>query len=278
MTTYADKSFNAAHYDNARPSYPSSFYRVLMDYHQRKNGDTNLAVDVGCGTGLVTFELAKYFDQVIGTDPSTTMIDQCNTKSIDNIKFMVGSAEAFPDEIAANSVDMITGAECIHWVDHGNFFQESARILKPGGTLAYWFYKDPIMVGYPEANDLYDKYCYGDNYMGKYWQQPGRNFLRTFMKEVEIPPIYDNIIRVEYLKSDFLKPTPLSIKMTVRVDWWESYIKSWSAYHSWMKENGHKSDIAEDFLAELKQVLNWSNDTQIELIWETMYTFATKKK
>lgn len=274
MATYSDKSFNAAHYDNARPSYPQSFYEELMAYH---SGKTDLAVDIGCGTGLVTFELAKYFTDVIGTDPSITMIKQCKTRPSANIDFKVGSAEALPD-IAANSIDMITGAECIHWVDHAKFYKESWRILKPGGTLAYWFYKDPIIIGFPKANALYDKYCYGDDYMGPFWQQPGRNFLRTFMKEVEVPQLlFDNVTTQEYLVEDFPQKTPLSIKMTVTVDWWESYIKSWSAYHSWMKENGDKNDIAEDFVQELKQLENWSNDTEIELIWETMYTFAKKK-
>lgn len=283
MATYSDKSFNAAHYNNARPTYPQSFYKTLMKYHESKEGhvskNNDLAVDIGCGTGLVTFKLDKYFKKVIGTDPSETMIAQCNSKSVNNITFKVASAEEFPEEIAENSVDIITGAECIHWVDHNAFYQESWRVLKPGGTLAYWFYKDPIVIGEEKANKLYDRYCYGDEYLGPYWQQPGRNFLRTFMKEVQIPKkLFENIERVEYTSKDFDQETPLSIKMTVTVDWWESYIKSWSSYHSWKKDNGDKEDIAERFLKELKELNKWDDKTEIKLSWETMYTFATKRE
>jgi len=289
MATYSDKTFDTNRYDQARPSYPEEFYQCLIKYHQIDGNQLDTAIDIGCGTGIVTFQLAKYFTNVIGTDPSSTMIEQCNkfvsTRQADpnRIKFMIGSAEQFPPTIKENSCDMITGAECIHWVDHDKFFQAAHRILKPNGTLAYWFYKEPIFIGNEHANQLYDEYCYGEQFMGPYWQQPGKNFLRTLMKEVPVPSdLYHDVQRFEYLVDQSGRPiametTPLLIKMTVKLDWWENYIKSWSAYHSWMKDHGHEYDIAERFVQELKQQFSWNDDTEIDLVWDTMYTFARKR-
>ena len=44
-----------------------------------------------------------------------------------------------------------------------------------------------------------------------------------------------------------------------------------------MTHHGDKYDIAEKFVAELKQKMNWNDDTEIDVIWDTVYTFARKK-
>ena len=44
-------------------------------------------------------------------------------------------------------------------------FDESYRVLKSNGTLAYWFYKDPVFIGYPEANKVYTNYTYNSSLM-----------------------------------------------------------------------------------------------------------------
>ena len=90
-------------------------------------------------------------------------------------------------------------------------FDESYRVLKSNGTLAYWFYKDPVFIGYPEANKVYTNYIYNssfdespdeefERYMGPYYQQPGHDYLRSLMKEIEVPTdkFYD-IVRHEYI-------------------------------------------------------------------------------
>lgn len=290
MATYSDKSFNASRYNSARPSYPDEFYNTLMNYHNEgKSSDLKLAVDIGCGSGFVTFKLAEYFENVIGTDLSATMIESCNKNNTKhkNVKFLVGPAEDSPKEIGANSVSMLTGAECCHWVDHARFFKESHRVLQPGGTLAYWFYKDPIFVDFPKANAIYDKYCYGEEigpdgselYMGPSWEQPGRNFLRTLLKEVEVPTdLYTDIVRNEYHADRNSEKTSLYIARTVNLQTVLEYVQSWSAYHTWMKKYGssHK-DIAEQFVDELRAEMGWLDDFQFEIVWDTVYTFARKK-
>ena len=122
------------------------------------------------------------------------------------IKFITGSVEEFVKQqqqnkdhsvastLEPNSIDLITAAQCIHWFqDYDSFFQNCHQLLKNDtGVLAYFFYNDPKIVEFlgPAREDIpkeeilklsyqvYNKYVYDDdNYIGQYWEQPGRNIL-----------------------------------------------------------------------------------------------------
>ncbi|EGV60346.1 S-adenosyl-L-methionine-dependent methyltransferase [Yamadazyma tenuis] len=280
MATYSKKDFNTKHYNDARPSYPPAFYETLMDYH---GSSRDLAVDIGCGSGFVTFALTKYFKKVIGTDISEVMVEQCRadprTQKSDKLEFYVGAAEETPSVIKENSVDLLTGAECCHWVDHPVFFKESWRILKPGGTLAFWFYKDPIFVDFPAANDIYDEFCYeSPEYMGPQYEQPGRALLRTLMKEIDVPEdLYTDITRVEYEPLRDKTPNTLYIAKRINLAIFKEYVTSWSAYHNWMKAYPDKKDVADQFIDKLASTLGWDDDFEFTVVWATVYTFAKKK-
>lgn len=289
MSQYSDNKFDTQQYDDARPTYPKGFYDVILS----KVSYRELAVDLGCGTGIVTYAIAPYFTKTIGTDPSKAMIRQCKRKLVDNVEFLQGTGEQFPAEIAPDSVDLITAGECAHWFNHEAFFKECHRMLKPGGTLAFWLYKDPVFED-PRANAIYHKYTWEssfdhntgadfEQYMGPYYQQPGHDYLGSLLKEKPVPSeLYTDIERVEYLLDDSQRPTglqstPLRIKKNVSVRWFLEYVKSWSAYHSWMKDHGDKYDVAEAFTKELMSAMGWTLDTPITLDFETMYTTAHKK-
>jgi trans-aconitate 3-methyltransferase len=89
----------------------------------------------------VTEELYKKFDKVIGTDPSEKMLSVVQVPAAKNgkppIDYKVASAEDL-SFIPSNSVDMVTSGQAAHWFKHEKSFPEIARILKPGGTLAYF--------------------------------------------------------------------------------------------------------------------------------------------
>ncbi|ODQ79094.1 hypothetical protein BABINDRAFT_162159 [Babjeviella inositovora NRRL Y-12698] len=253
-----------------------------MDYHGAN--PHKIAMDVGTGSGFVAFKLLEYFDKVVGTDLSETMAGEAQKNAVpsQNIEFLVAPAEESPNVIAPNSLDLVTAAECVHWMDHPKFFAETHRVLAKGGTLAFWFYKDPIFVGYPKANEIYNKYCYNDErYMGPKWQQPGRNFLRTLMAEVPVPEeLFENIVRNEYdPEKDEKTKTELIISKRVNMAGLKDYVSSWSAYHSWKiaSENAGKEDVADLFIRELKEAMGWDDTFEFEISFSTAYTFATKK-
>jgi ubiquinone/menaquinone biosynthesis C-methylase UbiE len=53
------------------------------------------------------------------------------------IDYKVATAEDL-SFIQSDSVDMVTAGQAAHWFKHEKSFPEIARILKPGGTLAYF--------------------------------------------------------------------------------------------------------------------------------------------
>jgi trans-aconitate 3-methyltransferase len=91
--------------------------------------------------GIVTEELHKKFKKVIGTDPSEKMLSVIQTSPTKDgkppIDYKVASAEDL-SFIPSNSVDMVTSGQAAHWFKHDQAFPEIARILKPGGTLAFF--------------------------------------------------------------------------------------------------------------------------------------------
>ena len=55
-------------------------------------------VDLGCGTGLVTCELARQGHHVLGVDPAPLMIDIARTRACGNhVRWIVGNAEDIDD-------------------------------------------------------------------------------------------------------------------------------------------------------------------------------------
>lgn len=295
MSQYSDKEFNSERYDSARPTYPDEIYEELLKYHK---GPTKLAIDVGTGSGFVSYKLTPFFEKVIGTDVSQTMINAClkNNKYAEAIEsgklqFETGSSEKHPADIEDQSVDLITAAECCHWFNHNAYYKESARVLRSGGTLAAWFYRDPIFVGFPAADEIYWNYSYnslvekdddGENierWMGAFYEQPGHEFLRTFLADVVVPEDkFEDDLTVEYnpLVDDELK-SPLFIKKRITVKIFEQYVKSWSAYLTWMNTYGHKYDVAERMTQEFKEKCGWDDDTEFEIVFRTWYKFLRRK-
>jgi len=89
----------------------------------------------------VTEELYKKFNKVIGTDPSEKMLSAVQIPPAQDgkppIEYKVGTAEDLPF-IQSSSVDMVTAGQAAHWFNHEKSMPELARILKPGGTLAFF--------------------------------------------------------------------------------------------------------------------------------------------
>lgn len=294
MATYSENDFNTAHYNTARPSYPDLFYQTLVQYHKEGNNPKfQSALDVGCGSGFVTFKLTEFFETVTGTDISATMIGQCQAdlRASSKIQFAVAPGEKSPEFIGENSVDMITAAECCHWFDHDLFFRECHRILKPGGTLAFWFYLDPVFPGHEKANQLYTEYAYGlsvakygdayERFFGDFYEQPGHEFFRTAMASVSVPePLYEDIVRHHYVPKageNGEEITSLYIERVVPLSVYKDYVTSWSGYHNWKKVHGDKPDTADRFIEELSEAMGVDVNTPVRIVFPTVYTFARKK-
>ena len=99
------------------------------------------AVDVGCGTGRLTFEVGKIVGPsgtVRGLDPSPHRIELARTKMQEcqcRSELWVGEAgdlRRIPDA----SVDHVYYASVFHWIDNkADALTEAYRVLRPGGKI-----------------------------------------------------------------------------------------------------------------------------------------------
>jgi ubiquinone/menaquinone biosynthesis C-methylase UbiE len=99
---------------------------------------TLVLADVGCGTGSLTFELARFAWKVVGLDLSREMLRRAKTiakeKRIQNVEFRVGDALELPLE--PHAVDAAFCVMVLHFVsDPRRAVTELCRITRPGGSV-----------------------------------------------------------------------------------------------------------------------------------------------
>ena len=96
-----------------------------------------LAVDVACGSGQFTKPLCERFRQVIGYDVSEKQIQSAAAamSNFTNLSLKVGPGEDL-SFLKDRSVDLVTIAQALHWLDLDKLYPEVERVLKPGGVFA----------------------------------------------------------------------------------------------------------------------------------------------
>ncbi|RFU26376.1 hypothetical protein B7463_g9973, partial [Scytalidium lignicola] len=295
MATFAKSSFSAAGYAAFRPLYPSSLYRTILSYHQ---GSRNVAVDLGCGHGVVSRALAPSFVQVIGMDPSSVMVTQAQAMTKEeNATFRSGSAEDL-DFIPDGELDMIVAGQAAHWFNYTKVWPAISRKLRKGGTVAFFGYKDNLLVDYPRATKVFDHYCYGPtkDTMGPYWEMPGRGILRDRYRSI-VPPEdqFQDVQRLEY-EPDVRGPNSGTLGerlmfKRVKLGELEGYVRTFSSYHAWQldnpdrqsRANGGQGDIVDIMFDKMIEVEpewkqageNW-RDVEVEIEWGSVILLSRK--
>lgn len=110
----------AKRYAAHRLSYPSKLYETVTSHHEKTGGQFGLVLDLGCGPGNATRNIAAYFEDAIGCDAGPAMIETARemggkAKSGRDIRWVAGSGEEFIklDEVEEGSVDLITVAMAV---------------------------------------------------------------------------------------------------------------------------------------------------------------------
>ncbi len=97
-------------------------------------------LDLGCGAGHVSFQVAPFVNKVIAYDLSGSMLEvvakASQEKQLKNIETAQGVAESLP--FADNSFDFVFSRySAHHWQDLGIALREVKRVLKPSGIAAF---------------------------------------------------------------------------------------------------------------------------------------------
>lgn len=111
-----------------RPTYPMG----LVDELVKISPGTGRALDCGCGTGQLSVLLAERFGEVIATDASASQI--ASAQAHERVVYRTALAEesGLPDA----SVDLITVAQAVHWLDLDKFYAEVRRVARPQAAVA----------------------------------------------------------------------------------------------------------------------------------------------
>lgn len=94
-------------------------------------------LDVGCGDGVLSVQLARKGGDVIGLDPDPRMLDAARdraSRSRAGVPYVEGSARSLP--FADENFDVVVAVTVLCFVsDAERALSEMARVLRPGGRL-----------------------------------------------------------------------------------------------------------------------------------------------
>jgi len=117
-------------YKAMRPNYPN---RIIKDIYTEIKKLSPLILDLGCGTGISTRQLAKGSGSVIGCDIDNYMLKNARKDNHKNIKYIKGNAERLP--FTNNSFDVVTMFTSFHWFTTKKAIAEIRRVLKPNSII-----------------------------------------------------------------------------------------------------------------------------------------------
>lgn len=215
-----------AAYAQFRPTYPSA----LAAYLATLSPTRDLAIDVGCGNGQLTVQLAEFFKSVIGTDPSQEQLASATPHP--RVRYRCAGGEDLP--CADGTADLITAAQSAHWFDLAAFYAEVRRIAAPQAVIALITYGRQHLDA--ELDDRFQEFYREE--MGPYWP-PERRFVDEGYRTLEFP--FDEI------------DTPaFQIRTSFNLAALLGYLSTWSATRK-AREAG-RIDILERFTTDITEL------------------------
>lgn len=212
-------------YARFRPEYPAE----LAEYLASLAPDRLLAVDVGCGNGQLTGQLAEQFTTVFGLDPSEEQLAHATPR--DNVRYRCAPAEALP--LPERCASLITAAQAAHWFDLPAFYAEVRRIANPHAVLALVSYG--VLQLDAELDARFQQFYREE--IGPYW------------------PAQRQLVDSGYATLDFpfepIAPPAMTIRLEWTLDEFLGYLATWSAVRQ-AREAG-REDLLQRYASELAQ-------------------------
>jgi SAM-dependent methyltransferase len=117
---------HAEAYDRFRPTYPDAVIDELL-------GPVPMGLDVldvGCGTGIASRQIAQRGANVLGVELGPRMAEIARGHGVD---VEIAAFEAW--DAAGRTFDRVTSAQAWHWLDLPIATAKAASVLRPGGKL-----------------------------------------------------------------------------------------------------------------------------------------------
>jgi len=211
-------------YVEFRPRYPAELY----DWLAAESPAREVAWDCATGNGQAALELAERFGRVEATDVSPSQLAEAEAHP--RIRYRRAPGES--SGLAPHSVDLVTVAQAAHWLDLPRFFDEVARVGRPGALLAIWGY---LLLQTGDADLDAALHRFFAVTVGPYWP-PRRELLDAGYRGFEFP------------FAEIATPT-----FTMSASWnlagLHGFLSSWSAVDRYRKALGR--DPVPPFVAEV---------------------------
>ena len=113
-------------YDRFRPTYPDAVIDELLGPVPEGLD----VLDVGCGTGIATRQMAQRGAKVLGVELAPRMAEIARGHGVD---VEIAAFEGW--DAAGRTFDRVTSAQAWHWLDLPIATAKAASVLRPGGRL-----------------------------------------------------------------------------------------------------------------------------------------------
>ena len=196
-------------YARYRPRYPAELFAWFAKTCPRRE----LAWDCATGNGQAAVGLAAHFEHVVATDISARQLEHADQHP--RIEYRV--APAHDSSLASASVDLVTVATALHWLDLEKFYAEVRRVTRRGGLLAAWTYFDAEIS--PEIDPVLIRYR--REVVGDYWA-------------FEVSRVFERYRTIEFPFDEVAAPV-----FVARANWRLAdllgFLESWSATQRYME-------------------------------------------
>lgn len=194
----------ARYFDRAAPAYGHSIDPVFGALAQSlvvsaQIRSTDVVLDLGTGTGLVSEAASRFTSQVVGIDFSLSMLDLAQHRA--QALLICGDIHAMP--LASNSFDLVLASFAYNSTDPTTAFAETRRVLHNSGRLIMqeWAATDEIS---DVVSDLFAEYMVDD-------PPPELARLREEMQE---PIPWDDLETIEALGEALVNSGFKSVEVT----------------------------------------------------------------
>ena len=146
-------------------SYTHGHHESVLRSHRWRTAENSAAyllghlradmslLDVGCGPGTITADLARRVRQVTAIDTSAEVLDLARPDAPGNVAFSVGDVHAL--RFADEAFDVVHAHQVLqHVSDPVRALREMSRVCKPGGIVAVRDSDYRAFAWYPELPEL----------------------------------------------------------------------------------------------------------------------------
>lgn len=143
MSNFANFGKQSSYYSKGRREYPDTVFLYLKTLLQ----DKDPILDIGCGTGISTRQLARHgFEDVQGVDKDSKMLEEAQeNKEFKHILYFQAQASKMPFRMG--QFKAITCFSSFHWFSDSLSINEMKRVLKKTGYIFIVQKQDRVPFG-----------------------------------------------------------------------------------------------------------------------------------